>query len=180
MTDPATRMRDSGQSWTDIAESLGISVRDAKARVEGDKRERRRMLAETQVAEDRNGLRDSCGECDPKCAGRAMRKSHENFTDHCTGCTCEEFVKADVPNTLPYWRTSVLRPKPKAGDTVDPNISLHGHVSVQAHQLGVPRRMRPDVQQPRLETLVARARRKLRKGKKLKRHYASDDQRRGW
>jgi hypothetical protein len=79
---------------------------------------------------------------------------------------------------LPWWRL----PKTEDPHYVDPDTKLSSYVSRQARQLGVPvkiskhgykpwKKKAPEVQQPSLTTLTRRARKKLKQGKKLKRHY---------
>jgi hypothetical protein len=187
-------MRDAGRSWTEIADRLGITVPEAKAAVRDDKTARREGLARTPEAEDRNGLRDVCAFSDYLFDGSYEnarcthpRKDHEDFSGQCQNenCPCDEFVEPkSMRAALPWWRDRE-GPGPEPVQDVK---QLSSYVSRQARQLGVQMRRtrkyfegydesrkpvysRPEIPQPRLETLTRRARKKLQKGKKLKRHY---------
>lgn len=183
MTNEATRMRDAGRSWTEIASRLGVSVEDAKSSVAEDKKARRKKLSETQIAEDRNGLRDMCynNNCDH------MRKQHDE--NGCTICGrerqesvtkwgypqkewmgCDEFVHRDR-QVLPWYR----RPPEVDPQYVDPDTRLTGNIKVDALTLGVQdlrkwNRVWGDIPRPSLKTEVRRARKKLQAGKLVKKH----------
>lgn len=178
----ATRMRDAGRSWTEISDRLGIPIQEAKARVEEDKKARREALSQTPAAEDRNGLRDPCSNCAEKCSDGSMRKNHEDFIGACESCDCDEYVY-HKRQLLPWHRL----PKDVDPQYVDPDVNLSSYVSRQARQLGVqkkiggnrtnPRKQRPwvekkpEFQQPSLTNLVRRARKKLKAGKPVKKHF---------
>lgn len=79
MTNRPTRMRDAGRSWTEIADALGLSVREAKVLVEVEKSRRRRDLATSHTNEEQRGLLEMC-DCGH------MRKYHELFEGECDAC----------------------------------------------------------------------------------------------
>jgi len=174
---PATRMRDSGRSWTYISDQLGVSVAEAKAAVQEDKLGRRRALARTPEAEDRNGLRDLCADCDQKCAGGAMRKNHLDKLGVCLHCSCNEFVHLDR-RVLPWW---TLGPETDP-QYVNPETKLTGNLRYDALYLGIQKINRrwapggrgrnpaPDMPEPSLKAAVRRGRKKLMAGKPVKKH----------
>lgn len=104
-----TRLRLAGRSWSEIKEMTGLSVAQAKAEVETDKKQTRRALARTSRNEDARGLNDACrglvqfSRCDHP------RKDHVDGT--CLGCRerrnaqgdfsgeyeCDEFVEKREP-----------------------------------------------------------------------------------
>jgi hypothetical protein len=191
MTSKATRMRDAGRSWTEIADELGVTVAEAKEAVQEDKKARREGLSKTLAAEERNGLRDVCGNYACNC----MRKEHEDFSGRCLVCGpervekdedgykhdrgCNEFIHKKRVTGLPWWNL----PRNEDPHYIDPDMNLSPRINIQAYQLGVQRKIQgtwlgghrrrtlPDIQQPTLETLTRRARKKLKQGKKVKRHY---------
>jgi hypothetical protein len=181
MSNAATRMRDKGRSWTEISETLRVSVAEAKQLVLADKLERREKLSQTQIAEDRNGLRD-------RCACEHERKVHANKEGVCSVCPdeCEMFEQPQMFSDR-WWRHRGIEsnhdkrgryiyvPPPRV--LVDPDTQVSTRVATAAYQLGVSSdRGRAEYPRPRLVVKVRRARKRLAAGKPV---YKSQD-RRSW
>lgn len=91
------RMRDSGRSWTEVADRLRITVEDAKALAEPVMRERRAALAESataarQAAQECAGCshrRDRHADDDGPCKARKERRGWGAARCWCAGFTDE-------------------------------------------------------------------------------------------
>lgn len=172
MSNIATRMRDKGRSWTEIAEMLGVSVFEAKAAVEADKRERRKALSETQVAEDRNGLRD-------KCVCEHERKQHLRKDGRCLMCSddeCDGFEQPQMFTDRWWYRRGVTPKYDRHGRRthyevekiqLPPETVPYRRLASAAYQLGVAEHPKntPEIPHPSLKVKVRRARKRLAAGK---------------
>lgn len=71
------KMRDSGRSWSEISQRLGVSVKEAKSLVALDKAARRKALSERPLNEAQRGFLDVCTSC------KHIRKTHSPMCETC-------------------------------------------------------------------------------------------------